>query len=285
MTASAAAAPGAFGQRVAALLAAAHPGPALAVTAGAAGLAGAAGQNAVGVLLCAAMVLAGQLSIGWSNDALDWQRDAAAGRPDKPVARGAVAARQVWVAAWTAAAACVPLSLAYGRAAGVAHVLAVGSGWAYNLRLKRTALSWLPYAVSFGLLPVFVVLGLPGSPFPPAWAIAAGALLGVGAHLANVLPDIDDDIATGIRGLPHRLGPRWTRWLATASLVGATVLLVAGPPGPVDALGWAALGLVAALVLAGAAVAAARPRAPFLITIVVAGVDVLLLLARGATLA
>ena len=273
------------GHRIGALLAATHPGPALAVTVGAAGLAAAAGQDARWVALCAAMVLAGQLSIGWSNDALDWRRDAASGRQDKPVARGAVGPRTAWRAAAAAALACVPVSLAYGLAAGATHLVAVASGWAYNLGLKRTALSWLPYAVSFGLLPAFVVLGLPGSPLPPAWAILAGALLGVGAHLANVLPDIDDDLATGVRGLPHRLGRRWTRWLATAALLSATVLLVAGPPGRVDGLGWAALALVAGLVLAGAALAAARPRAPFLVTIAVAGVDVLLLLSRGPTLA
>src|SRR5665647_499792 len=28
------------------------------------------------------------------------------------------------------------------------------------------------------------------------------------AHLANVLPDLGDDVATGIRGLPHRIGAR-----------------------------------------------------------------------------
>jgi 4-hydroxybenzoate polyprenyltransferase len=273
------------GQRSRALLAATHPGPALAVTMGAAGLAAAAGQDARGVALCAAMVLAGQLSIGWSNDAIDWRRDAASGRPDKPVARGAVDPKTTWRAATAAALVCVPLSLSYGRAAGATHLVAVASGWTYNLGLKRTALSWLPYAVSFGLLPAFVVLGLPGSPLPPAWAIVAGSLLGVGAHLANVLPDIDDDLATGVRGLPHRLGRRRTRWLATAALLGATVVLVVGPPGQIDGLGWAALAVVAALVLLGAAAAAAQPKTPFLVTIAVAGIDVLLLLARGPTLA
>jgi 4-hydroxybenzoate polyprenyltransferase len=257
----------------------------LAVTIGATGLAVAAGQDAGGGLLCGAMVLAGQLSIGWSNDALDWRRDAASGRTDKPVARGSIGTRAIWQAATAAALACVPLSLAYGVAAGVAHLVAVASGWAYNLRLKRTALSWLPYAVSFGLLPAFVVLGLPNAPLPPAWSIAAGTLLGMGAHLANVLPDIDDDLATGVHGLPHRLGRHRTRWLATGALLGATMTLVAGPPGPVDGIGWAALAAVVGLVALGEATAATRPKAPFLVTIAVAGVAVLLLLVRGPTLA
>jgi 4-hydroxybenzoate polyprenyltransferase len=230
-------------------------------------------------------VLAGQFSIGWSNDALDWRRDVAAARPDKPIARGAVGPLVAWRAATVAAVVCVPISLAYGLGAGAAHLVAVGSGWAYNFGLKRTAWSWLPYAVSFSLVPAFVVLGLPGAPLPPAWAFVAGGLIGVGAHLANVLPDIEDDLATGVRGLPHRLGRRSTRWLATLALLTATVALVAGPPGSVDALGWAALAVAGGLAVLGAAVGVARPRVPFLVTIAVCGVDVVLLIARGPTLA
>jgi 4-hydroxybenzoate polyprenyltransferase len=270
--------------RVAALLAAAHPGPALAVTLGAAGLASAAGQNVRGVATCAAMVLAGQLSIGWSNDALDWRRDVATGRQDKPIACGAIGPRIVWRAAAVAAVTCAPISLAYGLGAGATHLAAVGSGWAYNVGLKRTVWSWLPYALSFGLLPAFVLLGLPGTPLPPVWAVAAGSLLGVGAHLANVLPDIDDDLVTGVRGLPHRLGRRPASWLATLALLAATVALVAGPAGEVDTLGWAALAVVGGLTLLGTAVGVRRPRAPFLMTIAAAGVDVVLLIARGPTL-
>ena len=60
---------------------------------------------------------------------------------------------------------------------------------------------------------------------------AAGALLGVGAHLVNVLPDLADDAATGVRGLPHRLGARRSSVLAAAVLVGATVVIVVGAPG------------------------------------------------------
>ncbi|MFD0527700.1 hypothetical protein ACFQ1I_11740 [Kitasatospora arboriphila] len=98
-----------------------------------------------------------QLSIGWSNDCIDSARDTAAGRADKPLARGALTAgaltpRAVGTAAAAALAAAVPLSLACGTRAGAAHLTGVAAGWAYNLRLKRTAASWLPYAVAFGAL-------------------------------------------------------------------------------------------------------------------------------------
>ena len=52
-----------------------------------------------------------------------------------------------------------------------------------------------------------VVAAAPGTPTAPWWLVAAGGALGAAAHLANVAPDIEDDLATGVRGLPHRLGP------------------------------------------------------------------------------
>jgi len=39
-------------------------------------------------------------------------------------------------------------------------------------------------------------------------ALVAAALLGFAAHFANVLPVLRADAATGVRGLPQRLGPR-----------------------------------------------------------------------------
>lgn len=273
--------------RALALLQAAHPLPALAVTGAAGALAAGAGQPASGVLKAVLMVLAGQASIGWSNDAWDWRRDAAAGRRDKPVARGAVGPRPVWLAAVGAAGLCVPLSLWYGVAAGLVHLVAVASAWAYNRWVKATAWSFAPYALSFGLLPVFVVLGLPGTPLPPWWAVAAGALLGVGAHLANALPDLADDLATGVRGAPHRLGPGATRWLATALLVAASVLLALAPDTTPGRLG--SVGVLGALVVVGvlAVVGLAgrdRSRLPFHAAMAIGLVDVALLVARGGLL-
>jgi UbiA prenyltransferase family len=151
------------------------------------------------LVLVAAAVLTGQLSIGWLNDALDVRRDIEVGRTDKPVVAGEVSVPTLRTAAAVAALACVPLSLASGAAAGAVHLVAVAAGWAYDAGVKSTAASVVPYLVCFGLLPVFVVLGLPGSPAPPWWLPVGGALLGAGAHFANVLPDLDDDAATGVR--------------------------------------------------------------------------------------
>jgi len=264
-----------------ALLRACHPEPALAVTAIAAALAAGTGAP---VLRVTAAFAAGQLTTGWSNDWIDRDRDVRTGRADKPVAQGRLSAGTLRTAAVLAAVACVPLSLALGMRAGLAHLLAVGSALSYNAGLKSGPLSWLPYAVSFGLLPSVVVLAAPGGGFAPAWATAAGALLGVGAHLGNALPDLEDDLATGVRGLPHRLGRPRSTGLMAVLLLAATALLAYGP-GPPGQYGLGAVALAAVLTATGIGLAR-RPgsRAAFLAALAVAVVDVALLVARGAAL-
>ncbi len=149
-----------------------------------------------------------QVSVGLSNDWIDADRDRAVGRSDKPVARGEISVATVRAAAWITAAASLLLTLPLGLAATAVHAVALGSAWSYNAALKNSPVSVLPYAVSFGLLPAIASLARPAPALPVWWVFAAGALLGVAAHFANVLPDLDDDRRTGIRGLPHRLGLR-----------------------------------------------------------------------------
>ena len=268
---------------VGALVRASHPEPTAAVTAIATALAVSAGLGTRSLLVGAAF-LAGQLSVGWSNDWIDAARDQRTHRADKPVAQGDVAVSTVRTAALAAAALCVPLSLALGLRSGLLHLAAVAAAWAYNARLKATRLSWLPYAFSFGAVPSIVTLALDGAPLAPAWATAAGALLGVGAHLCNVLPDIEEDLDAGIRGLPHVLGARRSSVLAAALLLAAAVLLALGPGRP-GAVAVVAVGLAAAVTAVGL-VLAQRPasRAAFRAAILVAALSVGLLVARGAVL-
>ncbi|MDQ6875479.1 MAG: UbiA family prenyltransferase [Actinomycetota bacterium] len=271
--------------RVWALLRASHPEPTVAVTVVAAALAALSGRDVRGVTAVTAAVLAGQLSVGWCNDFLDRDRDRRSGREDKPIATGQVPAGVVGVAAASALVLCVPLSLLSGLLAGSLHIVAVLSAWAYDVRLKSTALSVLPYAVSFGLLPAFVVLGKPAAHTVPVWLVTTGALLGSGAHFANVLPDLDDDARTGVRGLPHRLGPAASRVAAALLLLAASVVLAVAPAGPPGIAGYAAPILAGAALVAGLVLARrGGSRAMFRAVLIVALVDVVLLLLRGPTL-
>lgn len=258
----------------AALVTAAHPGPAAVVTTIAALLTAAAGASPATTAVMAGAVLAGQLTVGWVNDLLDRDRDRASGRTDKPLASGAVPTSTVVLALGAAGAATVGLSLIAGWRAALVHLLLfVAPAQAYNVGLKATPLSWLPYAVAFGALPSVATLAA-GAGAASWWATLAGAALGVGAHLANALPDLADDLRAGVRGLPHRLGERATRWAAAGVLTAASALVVLGPAGSPPAWAWPVLAVVAALAVTAAT---GSGRGPFRAAMAIALVDVVLL--------
>ena len=249
-----------------------HPLPAVAVTALAAGLAALADLPLGRGVLVTGAIFVGQLSIGWSNDYLDAQRDQTAHRSDKPVAVGAIERRSVGIAAIAALVATAALSLVLGWPCGVVTLTIALCGWAYNVGLKATALSWLPYAVAFGLLPAAATLADEPPRWPPTWCMVAGALIGVAAHFANVLPDLTDDVEAGVRGLPHRMGARAAAIAAAALLVVASGVILFGPGGDVGAWRW--LGFAATLIVAALSARAAYrdPRSPtfFRATILIA---------------
>ncbi|BCY15288.1 UbiA family prenyltransferase [Actinoplanes sp. L3-i22] len=270
--------------RALALLRSSHPEPGAAVTVAMTLLAFGAGHRGWRLLCVFLAVGASQLAVGWVNDWLDADRDRLAGRRDKPIADGAISRRTVGISGLIAALAAPLAAVPLGAAATVTIALAAIFGLLYDWPLKSTAFSVVPYLVAFGLLPAFVVVALPGRPMPPLWLVAAGALLGAGAHFANVLPDLEDDAATGVRGLPHRIGAAGSRLAAAVLLLGATITLVLGPPGAPSWSGWAA-GAAAVVVLPigwyGARRAHGRPVALFRAVIVVALIDVLLLIFSG----
>lgn len=265
--------------RIAALLASCHPLPTVAVTAIASALAAGVGLTAPRVLLLGAAVLAGQLSIGWSNDAIDAARDDRAGRTDKPVARGELGRRTAGRAAGVALIVAVVLSLWLGTAAATALLTLVAAGWAYNLGLKATVCSGLTYLIGFGALPLAPYLAHDGH-LPPWWVPTTGALLGLAAHVANVLPDLRADAAADVRGLPHRLGVRRAVALMAIALAATTVVLGLGPRSLPTA--FAVVAATAGAVAGACAVVTALRNpdspAPFRIMIAVAVLDVALVL-------
>jgi 4-hydroxybenzoate polyprenyltransferase len=269
------------------LVRASHPEPAVAVTTVSALLAWGVGHRPVGVAAVAATVLASQLAVGWVNDWLDADRDAAVGRTDKPVASGVLSRRATGLAGLLAALATPLLALTTNPAAAACASLALVSALLYDWPLKFTPASVLPYALSFGALPAFVVLARPAAPAPPVWLVAAGALLGAGAYFANVLPDLEDDARTGVRGLAHRIGRTGSRLAAAGFLLAATATLVFGPPGPPSRTGLAATATAAVVLPVGwyasraSGGRAARPVAMFRAVMLVALIDVVLLVLNG----
>ena len=248
---------------VRALWGSSHPGPTLVVTALALALGIATGLEAWRLALLTTSVFAGQLSVGISNDALDAERDRAVGRTDKPIARGDVSARVAWGAALGLLATALLLSAPLGWRMLAAHALALGSAWAYNAGLKSTPWSIAPFLVSFGIFPSLATLSAPDPSFAAGWAWIAGAALGAAVHLTNVLPDLDDDARTGVRGLPHRLGPRVAAIVAALAVVGGAVAVLLGAAGgdlgAISPVSWVFFAAVVAVAAVTAWRAISRP--------------------------
>jgi 4-hydroxybenzoate polyprenyltransferase len=265
--------------RVVALLAAAHGGPALAVAAVAGLLALRNDLGPLDTAVVTAAVLAGQFTIGWGNDLRDLPRDRAVCRAGKPLVAGALPVGAVVRALAVAALACIVLSALAGWRSGLVNVvLGAGAGHAYNLGLKSTWWSWVPYASAFGTLPSVVTLAGPAPAWAPLWMTGAGAALGVAAHLLNTLPDLADDERTDVRGLPHRIGERPSRTVAAVLLAVASLLAVLGPAGSPPAWASAVLAPMAFLVVL---TAVAHGRPPFRAAVAVALLDAVLLVAAG----
>ena len=257
-----------------------HPGPAFAVTIVTVVLSIGVALPPFQVALLGVAMLLGQFSVGLSNDWIDAARDRAAGRTDKPVAIGAISVTVVRASAWITAGLALILTVPLGWPVLLAHTVFIVSAWSYNVWLKTTPLSVLPYIVSFGLLPSLVTLALPEPGFAAWWATATGALLGVAAHFANVLPDLEADRATGVRGLPHRMGPRVSGLVIAAALVVASVVLFAGALS-VHVLLLAA-GIALALTCAAVAIRGSATRLMFRLIIACALFDVTVLAVSGA---
>ena len=266
--------------RALALIIGGHPGPSLAITALVAVLAAGASPYGIGPILTAPAMLAGQLSIGWSNDALDVARDAAAGRTDKPVATGAISLRAVWIAAFASLLAALAMALAIGVVTAIILAVIVGAGWAYNLGLKSTPASGLMYVLGFGPIPAYAVSMLPGHPVPTWYATAVAALVGLGGHFANVLPDLAADRSTGVNGLPQWVAARWgagtVRGIALVLLLAASVLLLLA-----SSRQWVALAGLGVAVLLAVIGAVGTGRVPFTAAFGIAAVDVVVLAVDG----
>lgn len=236
---------------LASLARACHPVPTIAVTVVMTALAWRLGWQGSEFFLLFLAILSGQLSVGWSNDAHDADLDRHSRRVDKPVVSSGLDETRLWWFAATALLVSVVLSWwVAGIVGGSFHVLGLVMAWWYNLRLSRTAWSWLPYVVAFAAVPPFLTYGLTGSA-PPIWLVVVFAIVGVSGHLAQAYSDVDADREAGVGGVVVLLGAR-RALLVTWLLLGVGSVIVAVVAWP--------LGVLIAPVFAIAVIAAARSR-------------------------
>ncbi len=152
-------------------------------------------------------IFGSQAAIGIANDLADRALDRVT-KGGKPLAAGLVSPL---VAALVLALALILAGVgaaAFGPASLALVALGTGIGLAYDLWLKRTALSWLPYLLAIPLEPIWVWVAL--GRFTPRllWLYPLGAALLLALHLANALADWRGDTDARVTGLVQRLGRR-----------------------------------------------------------------------------
>jgi 4-hydroxybenzoate polyprenyltransferase len=170
-------------------------------------------------------VFLGQLLVGFTNDLNDYQDDLKHNRSNKPLVSGQITDKQLRKAIKIVAPFAVVVNIVgpLGIKGGLVYLFGVGMGISYNLYFKSTLLSPLPYAIAFAALVACIVVATDRN--PPLWLMAAASLLGVAAHFANVLKDLDQDLTSGIKGLPQRVGKKYSRVIVSILLITTTLLL------------------------------------------------------------
>lgn len=207
-----------------------HPFPSILVTVSTAGFAEMAtsGSAAPGRLaLLVASVLCSQGAIGSANDVVDRDLDLVT-KPWKPVARGAISVAAAARVALALSACCLVCSALLSGGALLAACCGLGCGLSYDLWLKRSAWSWLPYGLAIPTLPVWSWAAMGQFTWRLLLAYPLGLLLGLALHLANTLPDLEGDAANGVRGFAHRLGRGGSQifcWVALALCQALTLAL------------------------------------------------------------
>lgn len=238
-----------------------HPIPSFAVTTFTVLLAIGYGMPLEKLVLVGLGILFQQFSVGLSNDWLDYERDKTVGRKDKPTVRFEVSAKLVRNASLVSAVIALVVATILGWEVLLTMVAMLVVGWSYNLGLKSNGLSALPYAVGFGIVPIFVTISLSTPQLPMWWVMLAAGLLGVAAHFANALPDLIDDRETGVRALPHILGQRISALAISGAASLASLLVVTQSTSLNPVLAWSGFGLTMGLVVI-ASVLALRPKPP-----------------------
>jgi len=174
-----------------------------------------------------------QASIGAVNDLADVEFDRV-GKPAKPIPAGLVGpgVARAWAAA--SLALCLLLAVPSGIATVAVAVACLSLGYLYDLRLSRTALSWLPLALALPLLPVFAWLGSTGElPAELLQLVPIAMLAGAALLVGNGIVDVERDTLAGKATLAVRIGRR-RAWLAHAIALAVAVIaaLLLAPTGP-----------------------------------------------------
>jgi len=193
--------------------------------------------------------LAMQLSIAIFNDYCDRERDVLS-KKNKPIVRGLVLPREALFTAFLLMFIMVLLLLPLKRLALMLSLLFLACGQSYNLGLKTTPLGGIVFALAIPLIPAYAFVAV--DHFVPLvlWQIPIGVLLGLALHLANTLPDIEQDAANQVRNMVVVLGGKGSMIaISILILLAAAVTGVLAITGLVPAQPWLLLPTLLLVVL------------------------------------
>jgi 4-hydroxybenzoate polyprenyltransferase len=250
--------------RIRSLIFLGHPGPSLLVTVVLVAIAGLAGRgvpDGVRVLQLVGAMLPVQLCIGVVNDVVDLSADTAS-KPYKPLVRGVIGRSTAIVLGLVLGAIGLASAATINGPTLGLDALALAAGLSYDLGLRRTPLSWVPWWGGMAVLPLEGYASAGAIPSSLLVLIPLAGLIAIGLHFANALPDIDGDRIAGRRSLPVIVGVNGSRWAGPIALVaaGALALILAGPLGQAGLVFFAG---VTALLFGVVAVTATRSKTPF----------------------
>jgi 4-hydroxybenzoate polyprenyltransferase len=227
-----------------------HPFPSIldgVVSGAVAVLAGGAPDAAIRIGLAMTLL---QLGIGTTNDLVDAPRDAGR-KAGKPIPAGLVPRTGALALVLACFGGGVALAGSVSAATALLALVVIAIGLAYDLRLKGTAWSWLPFALGIPILPVFGWLGATGG-LHPAFAILLPAAVvgGAGLAIGNSLIDIERDVAAGQTSVAARLGRGPAIRIDAGLMAGlalAAVVSVGGGSGGLAVGAYALVAVVAAI--------------------------------------
>lgn len=164
-------------------------------------------------------IFAGQLFVGWSNDLIDYQLDLQANRLSKPLVSGSISKEFLRTSIYFALVATLLISLLSPlKIIGtIFHLMGLVSAFLYNIKLKATVFSPVPYLISFAALSLAIYLPL--GFMPPLWIFLGYLLFPTAFHFFNVLKDLEKDVNQGILGFPQRIGRSWSIAVAITLLL------------------------------------------------------------------
>ena len=188
---------------------------------------GAACRTRILILQLVGAMLPVQFCIGVINDVADLHADVLA-KPHKPLVRGVVTRSTATVAGIALGAIGLGAAATVNLATLGFDALALSAGLAYDLGMRRTPLSWVPWWGGMAVLPLEGYASIGAVPSKLLVVLPLSGLLAIGLHFANALPDIDGDRLAG-RAQP----PRSCRSSVVRSLLGRSACgrgTARGPP-------------------------------------------------------